>query len=135
MRAHCALVAIWVALLQTTGVARSLALPSTETLGSCSNGNWTAFASPAEPVAFSMIYLRRMRKGGSTTIYLGLKSALIGHVALSDVEVQGEEQMTFNTGCLLTPMTPAVVLVTHLREPIGRIISEFHYAGPGGKHR
>jgi hypothetical protein len=88
--------------------------------------------SPPPPFGFSMIYLRRMRKAGSTSIYQGLKHGMKDRLP-TVVEVHGEEQMTLNRHCLASPMSPAVLFVTHLRDPIKRIISEFHFAGPGGK--
>jgi hypothetical protein len=75
----------------------------------------------------SMVYVRRMRKAGSTSVYMGYKHAF------PSIFVEGDEQARFNIPCLYHPSASRVLFVTHLREPISRIKSEFYYMGPGGK--
>ena len=94
-----------------------------------------------------MVYLRRIRKAGSTTIFRGLQ-----HFFNTSGRLQADEQNPINGRCVVTevshlktgwngslPLVPSpsvlsrILFVTHLREPLARQKSEFYYVGPGSK--
>ena len=50
-----------------------------------------------------------------------------------NVKLYHQEWGVFPMCCLQAPDEPHAVLVTALREPLSRILSEFNYAGPGKK--
>lgn len=76
----------------------------------------------------SMVFVRRMRKAGSTSIFKGYQDHY------RPLFVEGDEQTRFNIPCFSHPFARHVLFITHLREPMSRIKSEFYYMGPGGKH-
>ncbi|KAJ8607870.1 hypothetical protein CTAYLR_008895 [Chrysophaeum taylorii] len=78
---------------------------------------------PLRPLARSAV-LMRMRKAGSST----LCNVLRGWVK---IDVVVAEQFALNMNCL--PLASRAVLVTHLREPLGRHESEYWYKGAGSK--
>jgi hypothetical protein len=77
-----------------------------------------------------LIFVRRMRKAGSTT----LRSFFATVAESRGWHVQANEFLSFNSRCLRNPLVAhRVLLVTHLREPLGRLNSEFYYVGPGSE--
>jgi len=97
----------------------------------------------AGPSPVKRIFLRRMRKAGSTTVFgflLAVMKDYSGSLAAassSNITFDRMEYSSLNLGCLfgsaplLTKPYGTVFLVTHLREPLSRINSEYWFAGPG----
>jgi len=89
-----------------------------------------------------LVFVRRMRKAGSTTLRLFFTrlveaaprtNSSSGHVSHA-YSIQANEFMSFNLQCLQEPLVRSrVLLVTHLREPLSRLNSEFYYVGPGSE--
>jgi len=92
-----------------------------------------------EPLSLTRIYLRRMRKAGSTTVFGVLMSALKRYrhaTNTSGIIFDRVEYESTNMQCIFGPTAlltrgNGVFLVTHLREPISRINSEYWFKGPG----
>ena len=105
--------------------------PSVEHLAACwLDPSEYFYANPGSRKNVSSIYLRRVRKAGSTTVF----DALEGLVKNQGLHFQSNEQSQFNPSCLLTPLALSFLFVTHLREPMERIKSEFWYVGPGSRN-
>jgi hypothetical protein len=100
--------------------------------GACGNRSFYTSPPRLSRGSYSHVYLRRMRKAGSTAIMHGL-GLLYDKEKPKKIFLQGEEQSTFNLACLQVAMAQSVLLVTHLREPLSRIKSEFYFRGPGSE--
>jgi len=97
----------------------------------------------AGPAPIKRIFLRRMRKAGSTTVFGFLLAIMKDYSSSpavarsSNITFDRMEYSSLNLGCLfgsaplLTKPYGTVFLVTHLREPLSRINSEYWFAGPG----
>lgn len=86
-----------------------------------------------------LIFVRRMRKAGSTTLRTFFSTFVDSHPA-GRYSIQANEFLAFNVKCIKEPtfsqlIRPSVILVTHLRDPISRLNSEFYYVGPGSERR
>lgn len=104
----------------------------------------TKYELTAGSTLVKRIFLRRMRKAGSTTVF-GFLLAVIKEssnyhkTGSSNITFDRIEYSSLNVGCLtgsaplLTRSFGTVFLVTHLREPLSRINSEYWFAGPGKK--
>jgi len=84
-----------------------------------------------------LIFFRRMRKAGSTTLRTFFAAFTKSH---SGYSMQANEFLSFNTKCILEPnfsqfIKTKVLLITHLRDPISRLNSEFYYVGPGSERQ
>lgn len=114
--------------------------------------------SSSPPIPTQIFYMRRMRKAGSTTIEYFIRDALrIRMNWLSGIDPERDskqearakikrakadqypiminriEYASLNSACAIksSASSPAIVLVTHFREPLARLYSEFWYRGPG----
>ena len=89
----------------------------------------------------TLIFLRRHRKAGSTTVFEYLMNVIAFWERYDNqstaVELQQEEYGALNYHCILGNNAllrkPSTLLVTHLREPISRLNSEYWFKGPGDK--
>jgi hypothetical protein len=54
-------------------------------------------------------------------------------IEAGSINLYHQEWGAFPAGCLSDPYEPPAVLVTAIREPLSRLLSEFNYAGPGSK--
>jgi len=105
--------------------------------------------SVSQPSQTNLLFLRRMRKAGSTSLsdyLLNVKrvcnsgipndATVVNPVLqLDEVEYDAVNANCFiGHGSGLLKVSDAF-LITHLRHPISRINSEFWFSGPGSKHR
>ena len=95
---------------------------------------------PSSLKKVNLIYLRRARKAGSTTVFNDLvrfRSQYFS-VAGNDTawKIQGMEYEAMNVECVLRQgamlaRSNGVIKIAHFREPLSRINSEFWFKGPG----
>ena len=88
-----------------------------------------------------LLFLRRMRKCGSTTLqnFFARATRVSWRSTGEKFNLQANEFMVLNSACLRdSSLFGRVLFITHLREPISRLHSEFHNVGPGsvvnGRH-
>jgi hypothetical protein len=110
-------------------------------------------ATPPPPLIIDRIFLRRHRKAGSTTVFGYLLNVqkritpkdIIQSSKPQNLSVDAMEYQSLNRACILNRsdtsspgaqfaavlMSPRIITITHLREPISRLNSEFWFRGPG----
>lgn len=105
-------------------------------------------AASAQPSGRTrLVFLRRVRKAGSTSLadyLLNVKRVYDSGVAHSPgasltLRLEEVEYDALNVNCFIGQgagwlKTRGAFLVTHLRSPLSRINSEYWFSGPGSKH-
>jgi len=98
------------------------------------------------PDKTTLLFLRRMRKAGSTSLsdyLLNVKRVYDSDIPCSVADIMPKlrldevEYNAINTNCFLghgSVSMRSTFFITHLRNPISRINSEFWFSGPGSKH-
>ena len=86
------------------------------------------------------IFIRRMRKAGSSTVFgffleiVNMLKSRHRNVIYDRMEYQAlNDACVFGLNAMLAPKR--TLLITHFRKPVDRINSEYWYQGPGKTHR